>query len=101
MWNIQKVFLSYSSLPFLPERMKINKCTKLVNTVQNKEEYVIHIVALKQAIDYGLVLKKVYRVIEFKQEAWLKPYIEMSTKLRMSSKNNFEKNFFKLMNNTV
>ena len=47
--------------------MKINKCTKLVNTVQNKEEYVIHIVALKQAIDHGLVLKKVYRVIEFKQ----------------------------------
>ena len=58
MWNIQKVFISYSSLPFLPERMKINKCTKLVNTVQDKENYVVHILALKQALNHGLILKR-------------------------------------------
>ena len=46
-----------SDLPFLPERMKINKCTKLVNTVQDKENYVVHIRALKQALNNGLVLK--------------------------------------------
>ena len=70
-----------SDLPFLPEIMKINKCTKLACTVQYKEKYVIHIVALKQALNNGLRLKKVHRVIEFRQEAWLKSYIDMNTKL--------------------
>ena len=60
---------SHSDLPFLPERMKVNKCTKLVNTLQCKEKYVVHISALKQSLNYGLVLKKVQRVIEFRQEA--------------------------------
>ena len=64
-----------SDLPFLPERMKINKCIKLVCTVQNKENYIIQIRALKQALNHGLKLTKVHRVIEFRQEAWLKPYI--------------------------
>ena len=59
----------HSDLPFLPERMKINKCTKLVCTMQNKENYVIHIRALKQALNNGLTLKKVHRVIQFNQEA--------------------------------
>ena len=88
----------HSDLPFLPERMKINKCNKLVCTVQDKENYVFHKIALKQAIDHGLILKKVHRVIEFRQEAWLKPYIDMNTKLKTEAKNEFEKDFFKLMN---
>ena len=91
----------HSDLPFLPERMKINKCTKLVNTLQYKEKYVVHISALKQSLNYGLVFKKVQRVIEFRQEAWLKPYIDTNTELRMHAKNEFEKDFFKLMNNSV
>ena len=65
--------------------MKINKCTKLVNTVQHKENYVVHVRALKQALDHGLILKKVHRVIEFRQEAWLKPYIDINTKPRMQA----------------
>ena len=81
--------------------MKINKCSKLICTVQDKGKYVVHIRALKQALDHGLILKKVHRVIKFRQEAWLKPYIDMNTKLRMKAKNNFEKDFFKLMNNAV
>ena len=91
----------HSNLAFLPERMKINKCSKLVCTTQNKENYVIHIRALKQALNHGLKLTKVRRIIQFDQEAWLKPYIDMNTKLRKEAKKDFEKDFFKLMNNAV
>ena len=84
----------HSDLAFLPERMKINKCTKLTCTIQNKENYVIHIRALKQAINHGLKLKKVHKVIEFDQGAWLKPYINMNTDLRKQAINDFEKDFF-------
>ena len=97
----EKIRMLHSDLAFLPERMKINKCTKLTCTIQNKENYVIHIRALKQAINHGLKLKKVHKVIEFDQEAWLKPYIDMNTDLRKQAKNDFEKDFFKLMNNSV
>ena len=96
--NLHKL---HRDLPFLPERMKINKCSKLVCTLYDKENYVIHIRALKQALNHGLVLKKVHKVIKFYQEAWLKPYIDMNTKLRTEAKNDFEKDFSKLMNNTV
>ena len=96
--NLHKL---HSDLPFLPERMKINKSTKLVCHIQNKENYVVQIRALKQALDHGLKLTKVHRVIEFRQEAWLKPYIDMNTELRKYAKNDFEKDFFKLMNNSA
>ena len=90
-----------SDLPFLPERMKIDKCNKLVCNLFNKKKYVIHINSLKQALNYGLKLKKIHRIIEFNQEAWLKPYIDMNTELRKEAKKNFEKDLFKLMNNSV
>ena len=67
----------------------------------NKKEYVIHIRALTQILNHGLILKKVHRVIQFNQEAWLKPYIEKKTKLRAEAKNDFEKGLFKLMSNSV
>ena len=81
--------------------MKINKYSKLICNVQNKENYVIHIRALKQALNKGLILKKANRIIQCRQEAWLKPYIDMNTRLRKEAKNDFEKEFFKLMNNSV
>ena len=91
----------HSDLPFFPERMKISKCNKLACTVQDKENYIVNIRALKQALNHRLTLKKVHRVIQFNQEAWLKQYIDMNTKLRKEAKNNFGKDFFKLMNNSI
>ena len=61
----------------------------------------MHISILKQALDHGLKLKKVRRVIELNQEAWLKKYIDINTELRKKASNDFEKYFFKLMNNVV
>ena len=81
--------------------MEINKCTKLVCNVQVKETYPVHVLALKQALNYGLKLTKVHSVIEFRQQEWLKPYIDVNTELRKNAKNDFEKDFFKLMNNLV
>ena len=91
----------HSDLPFLPERMKINKCSKLVCNLNDKKKYVIHIRSLKQTLNNGLILKKVHRVIQFNQKVWLKEYIDMNTKLRKQAKNAFKKYFFKLMNNSV
>ena len=76
----------HSDLPFLPERMKINKCRKLVCNLYDKNNYVVHIRSLKQALNHGLILKKVHRVIQFNQEAWLKEYIDMNTELRKQEK---------------
>ena len=97
----RNIHMLHSNLAFLPERMKINKLSKLVCTTQNKENYVTHIRALKQALNHGLKLTKVRRIIQFDQEAWLKPYIDMNTKLRKEAKKDFGKDFFKLMNNAV
>ena len=91
----------HKDLPFLCERRRLDKTSKLVTTLDDKEEYAIQISALKQALDHGLILKKVHNNLEFKQRAWMKPYIDKNTKLRSESKNDFEKDFLKLMNNSV
>ena len=97
----KKLHELHSDLPFLPERMEINKCKKLVCNLYNKKKYVVHIYSLKQALNHGLKFKKIHRIIEFNQEAWLKPYINMNTELRKLARNDFEKDLFKLMNNSV
>ena len=91
----------HSDMPFLSERMIINKTKKLVCNLHNKKNYVAHINILKQALNHGLKLKKVHRVIEFEQEAWLKKYIDFNTDLRAKVTNDFEKDFFKFINNAV
>ena len=83
--------INHKNLPFLSERRKTNKVHKPVTTLDDKEKYIIHISALKQALDHGLKLKKLHRVIEFKQEAMLKRYIDMNTNLRKNTKNKLEK----------
>ena len=80
------MFSLHSDLPSLPERKKIEKRNKLVCDFHEKKNYVIHIKALKQALNHGLKLKKVHRLIQFNQKAWLKPYINMNTELRKESK---------------
>ena len=91
----------HSDLPFLPERMIINNTKKLVCNLNDKNNYIVHINVLKQALDHGLKLRKVHRINEFEQEAWLKEYIDVNTELRKKATNDFEKDFFKLMNNAV
>ena len=96
----KQLWSSHKDLPFLPERKIFEKVEKLVCSIEDKEKYVIHKRALKQALNHGLILKDVHRVIKFNQEAWLKPYIDMNTNLRTEAKNEFEKDFFKLVNNS-
>ena len=76
----------HSDLPFLSERMEVNKCKKLVCNLFNKKKYVAHINTLKQVLNHVLKLEKIHRVIKFNQEAWLKPYIDMNTELRKEAK---------------
>ena len=91
----------HSDLTFLSERMEIKKCKNLVCNLFNRKKYVTHINSLKQALNHELKLKKIHRIIEFNQKEWLKPYIDMNNELRKASKNDFEKDLFKLMNNSV
>ena len=81
--------------------MKIEKFEKLVANLHDKTDYVIHIRNLKQALNCGLVLKKVHRVIEFNQKFRLKQYIDINCELRKEAKNDFEKDLFKLVNSSV
>ena len=67
--------------------------------LHDKEKYVPHIRTLRQALNHGFIFKNVHKEIKFYQEAWLKRYL--NTKLWTETKNNFEKNFFQLMNNLV
>ena len=88
-------------LPFLPEKIKRNKVIKLTCQITDKNNYSVSIFALKQALNHGLILKKVHSVISFRQEAWLKPYIDMNTQLRAKAANEFGKDFYKLCNSSV
>ena len=97
----KKLFDLHKDLRFLPESKKVDKVEKLICSVEDKEKYVIHITVLKQALKHGLVLRKVNRVIQFNKKDWLKPYIDMNTKLRKEAKNDSKRDFFKLINNSV
>ena len=81
--------------------MEINGVKKLVPNLRDKKNYVIHIKALDQALQHGLRLDRIHRAIEFNQSPWLKTYIDFNTQLRTAATNDFEKYFFKLMNNSV
>ena len=82
----EKLHEFHNDLPFLPERKKINNVEKLVTNLYDKNEHVIHIRNLKQALTHGLIMIKVHRVIKFNKKDWLKPDIDMNTKLRQKGK---------------
>ena len=92
---------SHNDLPFRCERMEINGVEKLVPNLRDKKSYVIHIQALNQALQHGLRLDRIHQAIEFDQSPWSKTYIDFNTELRTAATNDFEKDFFKLMNNSV
>ena len=92
----------HNDYPFCPERVECkNGVKKLIPNLRNKTKYVIHYRNLIQCLKAGLKLTKIHKGIKFVESDWMKPYIEMNTNLRAMAKNNFEKDFFKLMNNSV
>lgn len=93
----------HNDLPFLPERKKTTTKgnSKLVTTLQNKEKYVVHSANLKQAVEHGVKVKKFHRILRFKQEAWMKPYIELNNRIRSIATSKTAKDLAKLMNNSV
>ena len=92
----------HNDYPFCPERVKCkNGVKKLIPNLRDKTKYVIHYKNLIQCLRAGMKLKKIHSGIKFVESEWMKPYIDNNTNLRAMAKNNFEKDFFKLMNNSV
>ena len=83
------------------EGMTIGKVQKLIPNLKDKEKYVLHYRNLQLYLKLGLKLKKIHRALEFSQSKWLEPYIAFNTQKQAGAKNAFEKDFFKLMNNSV
>ena len=91
----------HNDYPLAPERRQIGNVEKLFPNLWDKEKYIVHHENLKLYLELGLKIKKIHRGIRFKEEPWMKSYIELNTKLRAKGINDFEKDFFKLMNNSV
>ena len=91
----------HNDYPLCSERVKCQKVEKLIPNLRDKTSYIIHYRNLIQCLKLGMKLKKIHRGIKFLESEWLKPYINMNTNLRAQARNNFEKDFYKLMNNSV
>lgn len=81
--------------------VKPSGCKKLISNLKSKERYAVHYRTLKLYLELGMTLSKIHRIISFSQSRWLKPYIDFNTERRQHAANEFEKDFFKLMNNAV
>ena len=90
---------AHNDYPLAPENITINKIDKLTPNLNNKTKYILHLKNLQLYLELGLKLTKIYKVFAFEQKDWMRPYIDLNTNLRTASKNYFEKDFFKLMNN--
>ena len=92
---------SHNDYPLAPEKLKVNGVEKLISHFKTHKNYVIHYRNLRQCLEMGLKITKVHRGISFNQSPWMEPYIKKNTELRKKAVNSFEKDFFKLMNNSV
>ena len=92
---------AHNDYPLAPENITINKIDKLTPNLYNKTKYILHLKNLQLYLSLGLKLTKIHKVLAFDQKDWMRPYIALNTDLRTASKNDFEKDFFKLMNNSV
>ena len=97
----ESLWESHNDYPLAPDKMKVDKIEKLICSFLPKRHYVVHYKNLKQYLQEGMILKKVHRGITFYQSPWMEPYIRKNTDLRKSASNAFEKDFFKLINNSV
>ena len=84
-----------------PEQIEVHKVEKLIPKLGDKEKYIVHYENLKQYLSLGLKLTNIHRGIQFKESQWLEKYIALNTELGTAAANEFEKDFFKLMNNSV
>ena len=91
----------HNELPFLVEKIKIGREETLLPNLKDKKGYLVHIKTLDQVSKHGLKLRNVDRVIEFRHSRWMKAYIMLNTRLRKAARNEFEKDFFKLISNSV
>ena len=91
----------HSDYPLAPKQIGVNKVDKLIPNLWNKKKYVVHHENLKQYLGLGLKLTKIHRGIKFEESQLLEKYIALNTELRTAAANEFEKDFFKLMNNSV
>ena len=91
----------HNDYPLAPEQIVVNKISKLIPNLGDKKKYILHYENLKQYLKLGLKLTHIHSGIKFKESPWLEKYIFLNTKLRTEAKHEFEKDFFKLMNNSV
>ena len=97
----QELWKSHNDYPLAPEKMKVGGVEKLISHFKPHKKYVIHYRNLRQCLELGLRITAVHRGISFEQSPWMEPYIRKNTELRKTAANSFEKDFFKLMNNSV
>ena len=117
----KKLHNLHNDYPIAPEKVKVSSgmlseyckriadkynistglVSKLIPMLEDKKKYVLHYRNLQLYLDLGLKIKKVHRVLKFNQSPWIKQYIDFNTEKRKNAKNPFEKDFFKLMNNSV
>ena len=90
----------HADFPFCPDFLN-PKQSKLLATLLPKKKTVIHYRNLRQALQHGLKLVEIRRILQFRQEPWLKMYIDFNIEYRKKTTNDLGKHFFKLMINSV
>ena len=97
----EKLWEKHNDYPLAPEKMKVNGVEKLICHFKPRKKYVVHYRNLRQYLEMGMKITAVHRGISFYQSSWMEPYIRKNTELRKTAANSFERDFFKLMNNSV